>query len=503
MRSRFVTLGILLTAFAACGGGDGGGTSGGPASIGTLAYVVTECRVNTDDPTFRSRLEVRQGDAEPITVREIPATLETEEISVLRGLCPIFGAVRYGTNSVVGSAFQRLGVSPDGSRVVFEVTDDFSLLSQNQVAPDHEGIHVVRSDGSGLQRLGPASREPTFRFSDTETCALSNSTQAPVFHFSPSGRRIAYVDHGPDHAGEDAVQIVTLNLDTGERTQVTHLPPQTPDPCLPYLLAGPPVFLDEETIGYATAAGPAGSVAYTVKADGQTEPVLLPPAVPLPGAVVVPGFSITGSTQAVYTLRVAGTPGTPDEVDELFLSDGENLLQLTNFGRGDTAIEGGVLSRNRRRVLFTASDNTQPRSPLSPYASNPYNNCQFFSVDTLGGDLRQLTNFDEGQPSEGGCSSLQPRPFGCVVGIVGHDPDTDSIVFESSCDPCGDNPNGEQIFTMQFDGGSRRQLTHARGLVTEADGTVSVQLPGPFAYGGGGAVLGPSDGPCAAAAGPG
>jgi hypothetical protein len=36
---------------------------------------------------------------------------------------------------------------------------------------------------------------------------------------------------------------------------------------------------------------------------------------------------------------------------------------------------------------------------------------------------------------------------------------------------------------MQPDGSGLRQLTDSRGLVKEADGTYSGELPGPWAYG--------------------
>ncbi len=45
------------------------------------------------------------------------------------------------------------------------------------------------------------------------------------------------------------------------------------------------------------------------------------------------------------------------------------------------------------------------------------------------------------------------------------------------------NPNGGQIFAIQPDGTGLRQLTDSRGLVKEADGTYSGELPGPWAYG--------------------
>jgi hypothetical protein len=56
------------------------------------------------------------------------------------------------------------------------------------------------------------------------------------------------------------------------------------------------------------------------------------------------------------------------------------------------------------------------------------------------------------------------------------------MLFGSSCDPVGGNPFGDQIFAMRPDGSGLRQLTATRGLTTDPDGTVHVELPGPFAY---------------------
>ncbi len=58
---------------------------------------------------------------------------------------------------------------------------------------------------------------------------------------------------------------------------------------------------------------------------------------------------------------------------------------------------------------------------------------------------------------------------------------TGCVTFYSSCNPFGSNPYGGQIFTMRPDGTGLRQLTDTRGMTTEADGTVTVELPGPWA----------------------
>jgi hypothetical protein len=59
---------------------------------------------------------------------------------------------------------------------------------------------------------------------------------------------------------------------------------------------------------------------------------------------------------------------------------------------------------------------------------------------------------------------------------------TNAVVFESGCDPFHANPFGEQVFAMRSDGSGLRQLTDAAGFTENPDGSIRVELPGPFAY---------------------
>jgi hypothetical protein len=177
----------------------------------------------------------------------------------------------------------------------------------------------------------------------------------------------------------------------------------------------------------------------------------------------------------VIDLRLPGTAensyrGFASAISELFVVDGRNLIQLTNYRRWDTGAE--FLSNDRRRVFFHGS--------ADPLRKNPTANCQLFSVDTLGGDLRQVTSFSQGAQSANGCF-FGPPP-GCDVRSASQDPVTGTIVFYSSCDPFGTNPNGSQIFAMRADGRGLRQITRTRGLVPDGEGGVTVEIPGPFAY---------------------
>ena len=110
--------------------------------------------------------------------------------------------------SVFAFPLQRLGVSPDGSGVVFEVNDEFRSPG-SRLAPEQEGMFFVRSDGRSVPRyLGRA--EPRAGVSPPDA-----SPSPPPIAFSPNGRRIAFTDLGPGPGGEEAVQIVVLDLATG------------------------------------------------------------------------------------------------------------------------------------------------------------------------------------------------------------------------------------------------------------------------------------------------
>jgi len=96
-----------------------------PAAIRTLAYVVSECREDAAGMEVgRQALRIRRGDREPLTVVVFGPS---EPMPDPQGLCRQYGESRDGPVSVQTAPLQRLGVSPDGSGVVFEVNDSFSI----------------------------------------------------------------------------------------------------------------------------------------------------------------------------------------------------------------------------------------------------------------------------------------------------------------------------------------------------------------------------------------
>jgi hypothetical protein len=133
--------------------------------------------------------------------------------------------------------------------------------------PPGEGIFLVRADGGGLRRLGPATRFPPI---------LPNGLlTGTVFSSSPDGRSIALIDLGPDAAGLEAPQIFLLDLRSGHRTQLTHVPPSTSptDPGMRFA-----IFADKRTITFYTGSPLLGSPieVYRVRTDGSASPEQVP-----------------------------------------------------------------------------------------------------------------------------------------------------------------------------------------------------------------------------------
>jgi hypothetical protein len=472
---------VLLVGLNACGSDD----DAPPAGLtGTLAYVVSECRENGEGVWFQQRLLVQRQENEPQTIFEIPWRGPFEPL----GLCPLYGNTRLGMVSLLADPMQRIGVSPDGSQIVFEVTDDFSLQGADQmVAPEEEGIFIVRADGSGLRRLGPAGRDPDW------VVVLDpqggKGWIGGVFAFDPPGNRIVFRDIGPapTPSGEPSSQIFTMDLTGGERKQLTFLEKmQQVADFFPTVWN--PNFLNSDTVAFPTWDADHGIRVFRVLAESR-EVVEVEILDGPPDSTVVTNPVITGAPTNVLAL-MSGTDNCDhfnpfpierpcveiyagDEKDAFNPEIDANLVQVTKFDRSDTGWGGWLLGADRQHAILVASAN--------PFGTNNSENCQIFSVDTLGENLRQLTQFRAaGENAGNGCYDVFPP--GCSINFSGLDLRSDTLLFRSSCDPFGTNPFGGQIFTMRSDGTALRQLTNARGLTVEADGTIAVELPGPVAY---------------------
>jgi hypothetical protein len=474
-------LGILC--LAACGGGGGGADTSTDAPIRTLAYIVTECHDTPTGAVGRQRLEVlRGGDSAPRIIKELDAF---GPLSDPMNSCRLAGLYRLGHQFLTTGVFQRLGVSPDGSRVVFEVTDAFATVHADKPLhplPDAEkGIFAVGADGSGLRRLAPASHEAPFR-------ALTSI--GTLFAFDPAGNTVAYTDIGPGIDAEDAIQIATLDLDAGTYAQVTHLPPGplfSPD--RPATLS--PFFLDARRIAFFSTSNADNLnpeqrlLPFTVERDG-TGLMRGPQPLSAGEGSVVPEFAITGPAPSAVLLsptRDPTTGRTGSTILDVFLLDGDDELQLTNLDDDD--ITDATASPDGSRIFFNASaDPCTDGNYQHCTGSNPSRNCQIFSVDRTANELRQLTAFNPNRFSFAGCYYSFATPSGvCSVNFLTQDTHNETLVFYSTCTPLAPADFvGAQIYAMRPDGSGLRPLTQTRGLFTDQQGFSATELPGPLAY---------------------
>ena len=117
---RTLALVGLLLALAACGGDGGGGSSA--SDVGTLAYIVSSCHEEAGAATLQQELRIFHGAGETVTAMSVGPLGPFASY----GLCALAGRNRASLATQLG-AFQRLGVTPDGSGVVFEGDDTFAV----------------------------------------------------------------------------------------------------------------------------------------------------------------------------------------------------------------------------------------------------------------------------------------------------------------------------------------------------------------------------------------
>ena len=338
--------------------------------------------------SLRQKLVVRRGNCDPVVAMEGPLVEAPDPF----GLCRFYGEVRNGAGAVVVGIFQHIGVLPDGSGVVFEVTDTASLFpyATPTLPEEAKGIFFVGADGRGLRRLSP--RTTGIKIVAPDSTGPFGPNDVFYFAISPDSRTVAFTGLGPDSDGRESKQIVALDIASGTDRQLTSFPGGTVSTASSSSTY--PSFADNQTVVFFTS-----DVKWRVKLDGSgLEP--LPSVIAVPGARVVPSFSVSGASGAVLhgllPGAVEGYNPFGDPISEVFLvSSGTHTLQLTNFRRADTL--GWSLYRGR--VLVEASGN--------PLGTNPAGLCQLFSVGRFGGGLRQLTHLP---PDAAGGR----QPVGCL-----------------------------------------------------------------------------------------
>src|SRR5262249_40516203 len=400
-------------------GGDGGGGSP-PSGPGTVAYIETSCRQDGPDMTLQQDVRILHGDAPSVTAMSVGPLGPFTSL-----LCATYGSNRYSMRDI--GPVKRFGITPDGSGVAFEVTDVFIRDPGWVLAPGQAGIYYTRADGSGLRRLGPPSRSPATFYTPSGVLVVNDFSLS----FDPSGQQFTYTDRGPDEAGHDAAQVFVQGLMPGARSrQVTRLPALDLPGQWPEITV--PSFIDSRTILFSRWIQP-GTERTWLTVDIDTNQVNDLPTVALPGGELIPIYQITGEDWIGLIGTLKGEPENPfadSPIREVVVTDGTNVLQLTNFRRVDTVLTFPFYSARDRRVYFSASFN--PR-----YDPKRSENCQIFSIAPRGGDLRQLPFFRErAAHATDGCFGNR-RGTACSV-LFGHtshasqNPHTGEIFFRSN-----------------------------------------------------------------------
>jgi hypothetical protein len=431
--------------------------------------VNTTCRTDASGLTGHQEIYVQRGDRAPTVVSR--ATVGP--VPDPAGLCRVFGEGHDGIISVAAGVYPAVAVSPDGKHVAFELNDEFSILAPGGLTDEEDGIFLAHVDGTNRVKLAPPTRVPVFR-------QPSFDLNPNGIVFSADGRYLVYSDLGPADDGSIDAQLWSLRIADRKKTQLTHLSRHTGSTVpLGYWFH----FADEHTVGmftldyympgedgYDPGYGGRRQEFYSVSVDGRRFRKLSP--VLGPNGQVIPQFGVTRRRPAAAGLILDGTADNPmggsTSPRELFVAFGKNVLQLTHFNRVDVGNIDPVVSANGERVYFSAS--------ADPFGCNPTNNCQTFSIDTLGGHLRQLTAIAVGTPNDG---CFGPR---CRVVPFAQDALTGTVLLNTACDPFGTNVNGNNVFAVRPDGSGLRQITHARGLTVDTPDVVEVELPGPGAY---------------------
>lgn len=454
-------------------------TPGAPTETG--AFPVNDCRNDAAGFSLRERLVVRRGNCDAETLMELPAVGPVADplsglaypgvIGPLAGTCDLYGRFRTGFGSVVFGRFQRIAVTPNAKYVVVEVTNDhvLPLLAPLSPEPPEEGIFLVSTDDGQRRSLGAPSKRHIIEPGPGLGFVLTGS---PFFAISPNSRFVAFEERGPGPDGQDADQIAVIDLETGGRWLVTQLPQGAHR-------TNNPVFVDNRTILFLNGFEGRRS---TVDVDGRNLKTVPDPSIA--GGNVIFDFGLIGARGNAIGGRVLGEapiveyprlPNAPaPPVREIFFVEGSHLLQLTGFRYPDTG--GGARPQLvAGRAVFIAS--ADPPGSRDRRGGNPHNVCQLFSIDSLGGRLRQVTHFPADAAPQQGCGVPAPNNA-CQVTGFSVDPATRGMLFASSCDPLGRNPSGEQFFTIRADGTGLRQLSAFRGREL-IDGGVHVEMAGP------------------------
>lgn len=442
----------------------------GPASVSVLAYARVECTVRDGMSTARHSLYVRRGEEERLVVSysagPFPADTEASlpdiaETGITVGLlCDFVAGNRFGPGAAIAQPIQDIAVSPDGSQVVYEFEERFSVL------PDHIRYQDDSRPGepveAGIYLVGTGDAPPELIYPTRNARSwFRRQTRLSIFQqitFTPDGDSLVF----PVGAGEGETRtedLVRLDLRTGSVEELTDL--NTPFVCCPR-------FLDASTLDFGSAQtfevpaeGPPrpDTDLYTLQLDGDRTPVRFGTLTEQEGL----RFEVAGQKPTVFTERDSADGAT----EVVYESDGRRL-QLSNLGAADT--DRALFANEAGLVVFVSSAETP---------TNPGRACQIFSVGTTGTNLTQITNFEPLERPGTGDACEVSGSGGCQIARLRVDHGTGAVVVLTDCDPLREGKRGADVFVMNVDGTGMQVLTHTAG-VDRTDG-VSVDIVGELA----------------------
>ena len=433
---------------------------------------------------------------------------------VFTAICNRFGDSRSGGGAAFAAPMNRVVIAPDGARVSFHISDDDLPLNRaikdilgvdlNIRLPEGalEGFFVVDSDGANLRWLGNKVRVPASQlvpYGVTDLSNIGRNDQGSFISGSPNGRLVTFVDVDtePGSPGDGSLQVMTLDLDTGRRTQLTDLQIAPCQPSDGDLEIAAPSFVDDDTVGFGWVTPKSASSPCrladnnyrlqlcTVQTDGQH--------LACADAPTFNGLPVRLNPQITFSARrgfpfMLGSGATGDVARpiafEIYSQRGRDILQLTSFGHGDTNLR----YFDRQRAYFSTSANPKR------IKKNPLERCELFSIGLHGEGLRQVTHFNyeaNGTPKDGndkGPGCVFTGESGCAMGTTYRDRFSRTVIFESNCDLFDAQTFGENVFAMRPDGSGIRQVTHTAGCVGDCRpgaprvGFTDVELPGFLSY---------------------
>ena len=149
---------------------------------------------------------------------------------------------------------------------------------------------------------------------------------------------------------------------------------------------------------------------------------------------------------------------------------GRTFSELTNFRRFDTDWIGLA----GRRAFFKAS--------ADPFGTNPMQLQQVFAVDTLGRHPRQVTQFRDVDPARE-CAGLPASASFTSSQGGAQDTRGRTLVFDLSCDAFEYGRAGRAAVrdrSARVPAGPSSRMP--AGVWSVRTGSLTVELPGPFAY---------------------